>query len=300
MQRKEMLETLRRYTKPFRVVDGKGFRLKDFDPGDTQGLKMDKDDAVELLERGSEWLALEQDVLYAQSSWSVLLVFQAMDAAGKDGTIKHVMSGVNPQGCSVQSFKQPSSEELAHDFLWRYHSKTPRRGHIGIFNRSYYEDVLVVRVHQELLKAQNLPSSVVSDDIWRERLSDIAGFEDYLSRQGVVILKFYLNVSRDEQKKRFMKRLDKPEKHWKFSASDVKERQYWDDYMEAYESAIRATASKAAPWYVVPADNKWFTRLVVAAAIVEAVAKLDLDYPKITSDQKKRLAVARTELEAEK
>ena len=300
MPRKDILDAMRKYTDPFRVTKGKDFRLKDFDPGDTLGLKMDKEEAAQLLQRGSEWLALEQDILYAQDSWSMLLVFQAMDAAGKDGTIKHVMSRVNPQGCEVHSFKQPSNEELSHDFLWRYALRVPQRGRIGIFNRSYYEEVLVVRVHQEFLKAQKTPPKLVDKGIWDERLTDIARFEDYLTRQGVVILKFYLNLSRKEQKKRFMERLDKPDKNWKFSASDVRERRYWDDYMHAYEEAIQTTASKDAPWFVVPADNKWFTRLVVAAAIVEAVEELDLKYPKVTSEQKKDLAAARAELEAEK
>ena len=261
---------------------------------------MDKAEAAELLQRGSEWLAMEQDILYAQNSWSVLLVFQAMDAAGKDGTIKHVMSRVNPQGCEVLSFKQPSVRGAFARFPVALRTKVPQRGRIGIFNRSYYEEVLVVRVHQELLKAQKMPPKLVGKAIWDERLADIARFEDYLTRQGVVILKFYLNLSRKEQKKRFMERLDKPDKNWKFSASDVRERRYWDDYMRAYEEAIRATASKDAPWFVVPADNKWFTRLVVAAAIVEAVEKLDLEYPKVTSEQKKDLAAARAELAAEK
>jgi PPK2 family polyphosphate:nucleotide phosphotransferase len=300
MPRKNIMDAMRKYTEPFRVTKGKDFRLKELDPGDTLGLKMDKEEAAELLERGSEWLAMEQDILYAQDSWSVLLVFQAMDAAGKDGTIKHVMSRINPQGCDVFSFKQPSREELSHDFLWRYSAKVPQRGRIGIFNRSYYEEVLVVRVHQEFLKAQKMPPSLIGKGIWDERLADIARFEDYLARQGVVILKFYLNLSRKEQKKRFMERLDKPEKNWKFSASDARERRYWDSYMRAYEGAIRATASKQAPWFVVPADNKWFTRLVVAAAIVEAVEKLDLEYPKVTPDQRKELAAARAELAAEK
>jgi PPK2 family polyphosphate:nucleotide phosphotransferase len=293
------METLRKYTDPFCVTKGKGFRLKDFDPGDTLGLKMDKEEAAQLLQRGSEWLAMEQEILYAQDSWSVLLVFQAMDAAGKDGTIKHVMSRVNPQGCDVVSFKQPSVEELSHDFLWRYSTKVPQRGRIGIFNRSYYEEVLVVRVHQQLLAAQKMPPACVGENVWDDRLADIARFEDYLTRQGVVILKFYLNLSYKEQKKRFLERLDKPDKHWKFSASDVRERRYWDDYMHAYDEAIRATASKKAPWFVVPADNKWFSRLVVAAAIVEAVEELDLKYPKVTPEQKKDLAAARKELEAE-
>ena len=300
MPRKDIIDAIRKYTEPFRVTKGKDFRLKDFDPGDTLDLKMDKEEAAELLQRGSDWLAMEQDILYAQDSWSVLLVFQAMDAAGKDGTIKHVMSRVNPQGCEVHSFKQPSVEELSHDFLWRYATKVPQRGRIGIFNRSYYEEVLVVRVHQALLEAQKMPPELVGKGIWDERLADIARFEDYLTRQGVMILKFYLNLSQKEQRKRFMERLDKPEKNWKFSASDVRERRYWDDYMHAYEEAIRATACKSAPWFVVPADNKWFSRLVVAAAIVEAVEKLDLKYPKVTAEQKRDLATARDELMAQK
>lgn len=300
MSRKEIIDAMQKYTDPFRVTKGKGFRLKDFNPGDTLGLKMDKEEAAQLLQRGSEWLAMEQDILYAQDSWSVLLVFQAMDAAGKDGTIKHVMSRVNPQGCDVFSFKQPSDEELSHDFLWRYATKVPQRGRIGIFNRSYYEEVLVVRVHQELLKAQKMPPELIGKSIWDERLADIARFEDYLTRQGVIILKFYLNLSYKEQKKRFLNRLDKPDKNWKFTAADVRERRYWDNYMEAYDEAIRATASKTAPWFIVPADNKWFTRLVVAAAIVEAVEKLDLEYPKVTQEQMKDLAAAREELEQQK
>ncbi len=299
MPRSEIVDAVKKYTDPFRVQKGKGFRLKNFDPGDTLGLKMNKQEASRLLQRGSEWLAMEQDMLYAQDSWSVLLVFQAMDAAGKDGTIKHVMSRVNPQGCDVFSFKQPSSKELSHDFLWRYAQKVPQRGRIGIFNRSYYEETLVVRVHPQLLKAQKIPPELVGRNIWDERLADIARFEDYLTRQGVVILKFYLNLSYQEQKKRFMQRLDRPEKNWKFSASDVRERRYWDDYMKAYEEAIRATASKAAPWFVVPADNKWFTRLVVAAAVVEAVEKLNLEYPKVSPEQMKDLAAARAELKQE-
>ena len=300
MLHKDVLDRLQKYVLPFRITKGKGFRLKDFDPGDTRGLKMDKGEAAELLQQGTKWLAEEQDMLYAQDRWSLLLVFQAMDAAGKDGTIKHVMSGVNPQGCQVFSFKQPSQEDLDHDFMWRYMRCVPERGRIGIFNRSYYEEVLVVRVHEEILKRQQLPPELVSKHIWDERLADIAHFEDYLTRQGVVILKFFLNVSRKEQKKRFMERLDKPEKNWKFSASDVHERRFWDDYMQAFEQAIQATASKQAPWYVVPADNKWFTRLLVAAAIVEAVEQLDLAYPAVDAAKKKALAAARAELEREK
>ena len=296
MPRKEILDRIQKYVHPFRVTKGKSFQLKDFDPSDTRGLKLDKGEAAELLQSGTEWLAQEQDILYAQDRWSLLLVFQAMDAAGKDGTIKHVMSGVNPQGCQVFSFKQPSAEDLAHDFMWRYSKRLPERGRIGIFNRSYYEEVLVVRVHEEILKRQKLPTPLVGKRIWDERLIDIAHFEDYLTRQGVIILKFFLHVSREEQKKRFTGRLERPEKHWKFSASDVHERKFWGDYMHAFEEAIRATASKHAPWYVVPADNKWFTRLVVAAAIVEVVEELNLTYPKVDADKKKELAAARAEL----
>jgi PPK2 family polyphosphate:nucleotide phosphotransferase len=300
MARREIIDRIEKYVDPFRITKGKSFRLNDFDPGDTRGLRLDKGEAADLLQRGTEWLAEEQDMLYAQNRWSLLLVFQAMDAAGKDGTIKHVMSGVNPQGCQVFSFKQPSSEDLEHDFLWRYSKCLPERGRIGIFNRSYYEEVLVVRVHEDILKRQNLPPAVLSKGIWDERLSDIAHFEDYLSRQGTVVLKFFLHLSRKEQKKRFMERLDKPDKHWKFSASDVHERQFWGDYMHAFQEAIRATASKRAPWYVVPADNKWFTRLIVAAAIVEAMEKLDLAYPTVDSNKKKELQTARAALSQEK
>jgi PPK2 family polyphosphate:nucleotide phosphotransferase len=299
MPRKEVLDQIQKYIHPFRIRNGKGFQLKDFDPGDTRGLKMEKGEAADLLQLGTQWLAEEQDMLYAQDRWSLLLVFQAMDAAGKDSTIKHVMSGVNPQGCQVFSFKQPSREDLAHDFMWRYVTRLPERGRIGIFNRSYYEEVLIVRVHEDILKQQRLPPSFMSKRIWDERLADIAHFEDYLTRQGTVILKFFLHVSREEQKKRFMKRLDKPEKNWKFSTSDVHERKYWSDYMNSFEAAIAATASEQAPWYVVPADNRWFTRLVVAAAIVEAVEKLDLGYPKVSPEQKKELAAARAELARE-
>ena len=299
MPRKEILERVDKYVRPFRVASGKGFRLKDFEPGDTCGLKMDKDAAADLLARGSDWLAAEQDMLYAQDCWSVLLIFQAMDAAGKDGTIKHVMARVNPQGCRVHSFKQPSEEELSHDFLWRYAKRAPQRGRIGIFNRSYYEEVLVVRVHQHLLDLQKLPPEFVKKRLWDERLADIAHFEDYLARQGVIVLKFFLNLSRDEQKRRFMKRLDDPDRNWKFSPSDVHERKYWDDYMHAFEAAIQATATSRAPWFIVPADNKWFSRLVVASAIIEAVEKLDLAYPKVDAAKKNDLAAARVELEGE-
>ena len=300
MPRKEIIDRIQKYVHPFRITNGKGFKLTDFDPGDTRGLRLDKGEATDLLQTSTVWLAEEQDMLYAQKSWSLLLVFQAMDAAGKDGTIKHVMSGVNPQGCQVFSFKQPSSEDLDHDFLWRYFKCLPERGRIGIFNRSYYEEVLVVRVHEHILERQKLPSQLVSNRIWRERLLDIAHFEDYLTRQGTIILKFFLHLSREEQKKRFMERLDRPDKHWKFSTSDVHERSFWGDYMHAFEEAIRATASRRAPWYVVPADNKWFTRLVVASAIVEAVEQLDLAYPTVDAKKRKELQTARAALNRER
>lgn len=299
MPRQEILDRIEKYVHPFRITKGDSFKLANFDPGDTRGLRLDRGEATDLLQRGTVWLAEEQDMLYAQKRWSLLLVFQAMDAAGKDGTIKHVMSGVNPQGCQVFSFKQPSSEDLDHDFLWRYAKRLPERGRIGIFNRSYYEEVLVVRVHEHLLKQQRLPSQLVTKRIWQERLFDIAHFEDYLTRQGTIILKFFLHVSRKEQKKRFMERLDRPDKHWKFSTADVHERKFWGDYMHAFEEAIRTTASKRAPWYVVPADNKWFTRIVVAAAIVEAVEKLDLAYPTVDAKKKKELQTARAALSRE-
>ena len=299
MPRREILDSVRTFVEPFRITKGKGFRLKGVDPGDTLGLKMQKGEAADLLRRGTQWLAEEQEMLYAQDRWSLLLVFQAMDAAGKDGTIKHVMSGVNPQGCQVSSFKQPSAMDLSHDFLWRYVTRLPERGCIGIFNRSYYEEVLVVRVHEEILRRQRLPPELVSKRIWNERLADIARFEDYLARQGTIILKFFLHLSRDEQKKRFMARLDRPEKNWKFSSADVRERQYWDDYMKAYEEAIQTTATKHAPWFIVPADNKWFTRLVVAAAIVEAVEMLDLEFPAVDAARRKELVAARAALARE-
>jgi PPK2 family polyphosphate:nucleotide phosphotransferase len=299
MPRKEILDRTQKYTRPFRITKGDGFQLKNYDPGDTCGLKLDKGEASQFLQEGTQWLAQEQDMLYAQDRWSLLLVFQAMDAAGKDSTIKHVMSGVNPQGCQVFSFKQPSQEDLNHDFMWRYMKCLPERGRIGIFNRSYYEEVLIVRVHEEILKHQKIPPRLLGKRIWDERLADIAHFEDYITRQGVIILKFFLQVSQAEQKKRFMKRLDTPEKNWKFSASDVHERKFWGDYMRAYEEAIRASAAKHAPWFVVPADNKWFTRLVVAAAIVEAVEELDLTYPKVEAKKKKELAKMRAALACE-
>ena len=289
-----------KFSRKFRVESGKGFRLKGVDPGDTGGLKLEKDDAAQLLDRGVEVLAELQDKLYAQDKRALLLVFQAMDAAGKDGTIKHVMSGVNPQGCQVFAFKTPSAEELDHDFLWRTTKCLPERGRIGIFNRSYYEEVLVVRVHPEILGKQKLPPELVTKRIWKERYEDIASFERYLARNGVAVVKFFLHVSRREQKKRFLERLERPEKNWKFSLADAQERQHWDSYMEAYEDAIRATAAPWAPWYVVPADTKWFTRLVVASAVIDALEKMDLAYPEVDEAKKAELAKAREALEAEK
>jgi PPK2 family polyphosphate:nucleotide phosphotransferase len=300
-EKRERRKRIGKLVDPYRVTRGKKFRLKEFDPGDTGGLGSDqKPMAGELLEKGIQWLAEEQEKLYAQDRHSLLLLFQAMDAAGKDGTIRHVMSGVNPQGCQVFSFKQPSMEELDHDYLWRCQKCLPERGRIGIFNRSYYEEVLVVRVHPELLGRQKLPPGLVTKGIWKERLDDIAGFERYLARQGTTVLKFFLHVSHKEQKRRFLQRLEQPEKNWKFSPADIGERGYWDDYMAAYEDAIRRTASREAPWYVVPADNKWYTRLVVAAAIVEALWKLDLAYPGVDLARRKEIAAARRSLTREK
>jgi PPK2 family polyphosphate:nucleotide phosphotransferase len=300
MPKNQILDRLEKYLEPFRITSGKGFRLKDFDPRDTRGLQVDKSEATELLKQGIEWLAQEQDLLYAQDRWSLLLIFQAMDAAGKDSTIKHVMSGLNPQGVQVYSFKQPSEEDLDHDFMWRHFKCLPERGRIGIFNRSYYEEVLVVRVHPDLLKAEKLPAPSVGKHLWRERLADIERFEQYLTRQGTVILKFFLNLSREEQKKRFLDRLENSQKHWKFAMSDVHERRYWSDYMRAYEKAIKATASKQAPWFIVPADNKWFTRLVVAAAVVEAVEKLHLTYPRLSPQKLEELRAIRAMLVRER
>jgi PPK2 family polyphosphate:nucleotide phosphotransferase len=286
-------------SKPYRIDHGKNFRLKDFDPAATSHVHS-KEHAKELLAKSISEMAEFQDKLYAQDRSAVLLIFQAMDAAGKDGAIKHVMSGVNPQGCQVFSFKAPSSEDLNHDFLWRTSKCLPERGHIGIFNRSYYEEVLVVRVHSGILKNERLPDELVSKDIWEERFDDIKSFEKYLSHNGVAVRKFFLNVSKGEQKRRFLERLDTPEKNWKFSAADVRERACWDDYMTAYEEMIAATSTSHSPWYVVPADNKWYTRLVVAAAIVDTLQQLKLAYPKVDPEKRKQLQAARAELEKRK
>jgi len=284
----------RRSIAPFRVTNGRKFNLSDIDPADTGGLT--KQDADGWLERGVARLSELQEKLYAQDQWGLLLIFQAMDAAGKDGTIKHVMSGVNPQGCQVYSFKAPSAEELDHDYLWRVSRALPERGRIGVFNRSHYEEVLTVRVHPDLLAAEKLPVPLVTKQIWKERFEDINAFEQHLARNGVLILKFFLHVSREEQRQRFLKRLDRPDKHWKFALGDVREREHWDEYMHAYEDMIRHTAQKHAPWYVVPADHKWFTRLVVSAAIVDAMEDLDLEFPAIGEGKRKELAAARQAL----
>jgi len=296
----KIVKNARELASPYAVTDGRRFRLKDFDPRDTGPLKAaDKPRAADALREGIEAMAELQDKLYAQDQWSLLLIIQAMDAAGKDGVIKHVMSGLNPQGCQVASFKAPSPEELDHDYLWRCQRHLPERGRIGIFNRSYYEEVLVVRVHPEILHGQKLPAPLVDKKVWDRRYKDIAAFERYLGNNGTVVRKFFLNVSRKEQKRRFLERLDMPAKNWKFSASDVKERECWKDYMAAYEEMIQRTSAKDAPWYVVPADNKWFTRTVVAAAVVDALASMRLSYPEVGPEQKKELAAARRVLIAE-
>jgi len=284
-----------RILKPFRVIDGRKFNLEDIDPADTGGLT--KEDASGWVERGVARLSELQEKLYAQDQWGLLLIFQAMDAAGKDSTIKHVMSGVNPQGCQVYSFKAPSAEELDHDFMWRTSRCLPERGRIGIFNRSYYEEVLVVRVHQEILQYQKLPKKLVTKRIWQERFTDIVAFERYLTRNGIAIRKFFLHVSKAQQKRRFLRRLTDPARNWKFSLGDAKERRRWNDYMRAYEDMIRHTSSAHAPWYVIPADNKWFTRLAVGAAVIDAMEEMSLAYPRLNKAQRRALEAARAELE---
>ena len=297
---KPKVPNLHKLIKPYLVASGKDFRLKDYDPGDTHHLRSeDKPEAKKLVAEGVKMLAELQDVLFAQSNWGLLLIFQAMDAAGKDSTIKHVMSGVNPQGVDVYSFKAPSSEELSHDFLWRTNRCLPPRGKIGIFNRSYYEEVLVVRVHPELLEKEHIPKELRGKHFWRHRYEIIDAFERYLTRNGIAILKFFLHVSKNEQKRRFLERLEDPTKNWKFSVADIHERKYWDDYQRAYEKMIRNTATEQAPWVVAPADNKWFTRLVVVATIVDALANLNLHYPRLSAEQLKELEAARKQLEKE-
>lgn len=289
-----------KFLKCYRIEDGKHFRLKDHDPADTHGLGSElKPQAKKLLADGVQALSQLQDILAAQDRWALLLIFQAMDAAGKDGTIKHVMSGVNPQGVDVWPFKAPSAQELDHDYLWRTTKCLPERGHIGIFNRSYYEEVLVVRVHPQVLENEKLPQSLVTKHIWQQRFEDINCFERYITRNGIAVVKFFLHLSKKEQKRRFLERLDTPDKNWKFSASDVKERQFWDKYQGAYEDMIRKTATEYAPWYVIPADNKWFTRLVVSEAIVYALKSMNLKYPQVSGTEKSALAAARQQLENE-
>jgi len=297
MTKKQFMKKARTLVKPFRVTDGKGFRIDDFDPDETLEFgSEDKPRAKEVLAASVEMLAAMQDKLYAQDRWAVLLIFQALDSAGKDSAIKHVMSGVNPQSCQVYSFKAPSVEELDHDFLWRCAKNLPNRGHIGIFNRSYYEETLVVRVHPELLKKEKLPPKLVTGQIWKQRFEDIRNFEQYLTRNGVVIRKFFLHLSKKEQKKRFLERIENPDKNWKFSAQDIVEREHWDDYMAAYEEMIQRTATKDAPWYIVPADHKWFTRVIVSAAIIETLDSLGLQYPKVSKAQLKELETAKRAL----
>jgi len=294
---KEVIKQARRIAKRFRVGNGSNFRLKHVDPEDTMGLKnKDKPRAKEALANGVEALAELQDKLYAQDRWALLLIFQAMDAAGKDGAIKHVMSGVNPQGCQVFSFKAPSAEELDHDYLWRCMKCLPNRGEIGIFNRSYYEETLVVRVHPEYLANEKLPPQLMSKRIWGERFQDIRCFERYLSRNGVMVRKFFLHVSKNEQKRRFLERVENPDKNWKFSSADMNERGFWDEYQKCYEELIRNTATKESPWFVVPADNKWFTRVVVAAVIIDALAEMKLAYPEVDEEKLKELNAAKRAL----
>ena len=282
----------------YRISSGSRFRLKDIDPNDPWGKRL-KPIAGEVLKQSCKRMSGLQERLYAQDRWSVLLIFQAMDAAGKDGTIKHVMAGVNPQGCDVHAFKAPSSEELDHDFLWRSNRRLPRRGHIGIFNRSYYEETLVVRVHQNILARQQLPSELVTKNIWRERFEDINAYERYLSRQGVLVRKIFLHVSKEEQRKRFLERLEKPQKHWKFSAADVGERAHFAAYMSAYEDMIRSTSTEHAPWFVVPADRKWFTRLIVSAVIIDAIQSLDPRFPEVDAAVRAEYKKVKAQLESE-
>ncbi len=283
---KELVERAKKFSKKFNVGDGKNFDLKKYDTNAHFDLdKKDKSLIKETLHIGINAMAKMQDILYAQDKWSLLIIFQAMDAAGKDGAIKHVMSGVNPQGCQVSSFKAPSSEDLDHDFLWRCHKHLPERGRIGIFNRSYYEEVLVVRVHKAILNSQKIPQSLVDKDIWEDRFEDITNFENYLYKNGTKVIKFFLNVSKDEQKKRFIERIDDPEKNWKFSINDTKEREFWNDYMNAYQDLIKHTSTEKSPWYVVPADNKNYARIVIASAIINALDEMDLEYPKINNDK---------------
>ena len=299
MKKSQLIKESYRIADRFRIAKGKKFRLSDFDPGGTDGVESKKH-AERLLEESSAMLTHMQDMLYAQDRWALLLILPGLDAAGKDGIIKHVMSGVNPEGCDVHSFKAPSHEELNHDYLWRSHKVAPERGKIGIFNRSYYEEVLIVRVHPELLKNERLPEGLVGKKLWDRRYEDINVFERYLTRNGIVIRKFFLHISKEEQRKRFLERLEDPKKNWKFSMDDIRERAFWNDYQEACEDMIQATASKHAPWYLVPADNKWFARLIVACATVDAMNELGLSYPQVDKDKQKELQEIRKQLLAGK
>ncbi len=301
LSKKDLTKKAESFSRPYCVSNGKKFKLKNYSTSEDGDLGPEDQPLVkEVMQMGVEVLAGLQDVLYAQDKWAVLLIFQAMDAAGKDGAIKHVMSGVNPQGCQVTSFKVPSEEELDHDFLWRCNKHLPERGRIGIFNRSYYEEVLVVRVHEQILQNQKLPPELITKHIWEERLEDIRHYEQYLNRNGVAICKFFLHVSKDEQKKRFLERIDEKDKNWKFSAGDVKERTYWKQYMNAYEEMIKATATPTAPWYVVPADHKSFARIVVSSAIIHTLNSLNLSYPTLTKEQEAALAGSKKLLLSEK
>ena len=300
LSRKELIQRAKEFSKQFRIKDGKDFRLKDYDPKEDMGLgSEDKPLAKKTLQMGVEALSSMQEVLYAHDKWAVLLVFQAMDAAGKDGAIRHVMSGVNPQGCQVTSYKAPSAEELDHDYLWRCMKNLPERGRIGIFNRSYYEEVLAVRVHKQFLDNQKIPKELITEEIWDERLKDIRNFESYLNRNGIAVVKFFLNLSKKEQKKRFLDRINDEDKHWKFSASDAKERKFWDKYMDAYEDLIRQTSTKESPWYVVPADNKAFSRVVVASAVINTLDSLGLKYPQVGKEKLAELEAVKADLLAE-
>ncbi|WDF63409.1 polyphosphate kinase 2 family protein [Flavobacterium sp. KACC 22763] len=283
LNKKELLHRAKKFSEQYCVGDDKNFTLKD--KPTTYSGEAEKVSVQKTLKMGVKALAAMQDILYAQDKWSVLIIFQAMDAAGKDGAIKHVMSGINPQGCQVSSFKGPSSEELDHDYLWRCQKHLPERGRIGIFNRSYYEEVLVVRVHEQILKSQKIPEKLIKENIWDNRFEDIRNFEKYLNRNGTVVIKFFLNVSKDEQKRRFIERVDNPDKNWKFSAADAKERGYWDDYMHAYEELIKNTSTKKSPWYVIPADDKSYARIAIASAIIHALDEMDLEYPKVSPEK---------------
>ena len=283
LNKKELLHRAKKFSEQYCVGDDKNFILKD--KPTSYSIEGDKTQVRKILKMGVKALAAMQDILYAQDKWSVLIIFQAMDAAGKDGAIKHVMSGINPQGCQVSSFKGPSSEELDHDYLWRCQKHLPERGRIGIFNRSYYEEVLVVRVHEQILRGQKIPEKLITKDIWEDRFEDIRNFEKYLNRNGTVVIKFFLNLSKEEQKKRFIERVDNPDKNWKFSAADAKERGYWNDYMHAYEELIKNTSTKKSPWYVIPADDKSYARIAIASAIIHALDEMDLEYPKVSEEK---------------